>query len=321
MFITKILDFNTIKAMGISEKEIYDWCNDVWLLKDKCVLPAKTKMWEGKSGRYITMPCVMPTLDIAGIKFISRNVDDANAAPARNSHIMIQKRSELGLLAVEDGMWITNMRTAAIAAHSVFEYSKSDAETLGLMGLGLVAWTFMKFIGNLSKKNYKIKLLRYKDQAERFIERFQSEFPQFEYEIVDDVNDICSCDIVVSAVGYARSEFAADDVFKPGCLVVPVQTSGFQNCDLCFDKVIIDDEEHVKSYKYYEQFKHKITEVSEIEKGNLTGRDNDEQRIIAYCGGIALHDMYCGYKVYQYAVEKNLGCDVDMTYPAEHLWI
>ena len=317
----KVLDFNTIKNLDIPVKEMYDWCNDVWQIKDECVLPAKTKMWEGNSGRYITMPCVMPQYDIAGLKFISRNVDDAKGIPARNSHIMIQKRSELGLLAIEDGMWITNMRTAAIAAHSVFNYSKSDAKTLGLMGLGLVAWTFMKFIGTLSTVNYTIRLLRYKDQAERFIERFQTEFPQFNYEIVDTYDDICSCDIVVSCVSYARSEFAKDDVFKPGCLVVPVQTSGFQNCDLVFDKVIIDDVEHVKSYKYYEQFKSRITEVSKIEKGELSGRDNDQQRILAYCGGIALHDIYCGYKIYQIAVEKGIGETIEMTYPDQHLWI
>lgn len=317
----KILDFETIRGMKISEQTIYNWCNEVWFLKDRCVLPAKTKMWENKSGRYITMPCVIPQLDIAGVKFISRNVDDANGIPARNSHIYIQKRSELGLLAVEDGMWITNMRTAAIAAHSVIEYSKSDAETLGLMGLGLVAWTFMKFLGNICPKDYTIKLLRYKDQAERFIERFKDEFPRFRYEIVDTYDDICSCDVVVSAVSYARSEFAKDDVFKPGCLVVPVQTSGFQNCDLCFDKVIVDDIEHVKSYKYYEDFKSKISEVSRIEKHEISGRDNDQQRIVAYCGGIALHDLYCGYKVYQIALEKGYGTDVEMRYPKERLWI
>ena len=272
-------------------------------------------------GRYITMPCVIPEYDIAGIKFISRNVDDLNGIPARNSHIFIQKRSELGLLAVEDGMWITNMRTAAIAAHSVIEYSRSDAKTLGLMGLGLVAWTFMKFLGSISPKSYTIKLLRYKDQAERFIDRFKREFPQFDYVIVDDCLDICRCDIVVSAVSFAREEFAPDKAFALGCLVVPVHTAGFQNCDLFFDKVIVDDVEHVKHFKYYGQFKSKICEVSQIENGVLCGRDSDDQRIVAYCGGIALHDLYCGYRIYQNAREKDCGIDIDMQYPETHLWI
>ena len=317
----KVLDFDTIRNMDISEKEIYDWCNDVWRMKERCILPAKMKTWESASGRYITMPCIIPDLDIAGVKFISRNVDDANGIPARNSHIFIQKRSELGLLAVEDGMWITNMRTAAIAVHSVLEYSSKDADTLGLMGLGLVAWAFMRILGTVSSKKYTIKLLRYKNQAEQFIKRFAPEFPQFTFKIVDSYDDVCACDVVVSAVSYARSEFAANEVFKSGCLVVPIHTAGFQNCDLCFEKVIIDDVEHVKGFKYYEQFKSKMIEVDKIENGKCIGRDNDEQRIIAYCGGIALHDLYCGYKVYQLAMEKGLGVDVNMKYPETHLWI
>lgn len=316
-----VLDFKTIKNMNVSEKEIYQWCNEAWKMKDRCILPAKMKMWEGVSGRYITMPCVIPDYDIAGIKFISRNVDDVNGIPARNSHIFIQKRSELGLLAVEDGMWITNMRTAAIAVHSVIEYSSDDARTLGIMGLGLVAYAFMMFLGKVSTRKYTIKLLRYKDQAEKFIERFKDKFSQFGFEIVDNYVDICSCDIVVSAVSFARKEFASDEVFKPGCLVVPIHTAGFQNCDLFFDKVIIDDAEHVKHFKYYEHFKDKACEVSQIENGERCGRDNNTQRILAYCGGIALHDLYCGYKIYQKALQKGCGISVDMKYPEQHLWI
>lgn len=317
----KILDFDYIKSLNIPGEELYNWCNEVWQIKEKCILPAKVKMWQGKSGRYITMPCVIPDLDIAGVKFIARNVDDINGIPARNSHILLQPCSRMGLLAIVDGMWITNMRTGAIAAHSVVEYCKSTTETLGLMGLGLVARAFMVFLGLKYKKPLRIKLLRHKDQAESFIERFQADYPQFSFEIVDSYDEICSSDVVVSAVGYARNEFAEDSVFKPGCLVVPIQTSGFQNCDLFFDKVIIDDDEHVKSYKYYEQFKERTVEVSKIEQGIASGRENDLQRIVAYCGGIALHDLYLANKIYEIACTRNDAPEFEMKYPEERLWI
>lgn len=41
-----ILDFEVIKSMNISEMDIYDWCNEAWGMKDRCVLPVKSKMWE-----------------------------------------------------------------------------------------------------------------------------------------------------------------------------------------------------------------------------------------------------------------------------------
>ena len=93
-------------------------------------------MWQGESGRYITMPCCMPDLDIAGVKFISRNVDDVNGLPARNSNIMLQRISEHGLYAVMDGTYITTMRTGACAYYNAVKFSKSDPQTMALYGLG-----------------------------------------------------------------------------------------------------------------------------------------------------------------------------------------
>ena len=114
----KFVDFNQVKNLGLSAQEMYNWTCDVWRLQDTFILPAKTKMWQGESGRYITMPCCMPDQDIAGVKFISRNVDDVNGLPARNSNIMLQRISEHGLYAVLDGTYITTMRTGACAYYN-----------------------------------------------------------------------------------------------------------------------------------------------------------------------------------------------------------
>ncbi len=317
----KVLDYDYIKGLNISPQEIYDWCNDVWRIKEDCVLPPKVKMWQGDSGRYITMPCVLPDYDIAGVKFISRNVDDSAGVPARNSNIMIQNCSKMGLLAVTDGIWITNMRTGAIAAHSVIEYSKKDFKTLGIMGLGLAARAFMYIFGNIFKGDLTIKVLRYKDQAECFIDRFKKDFPNFKFEIVETYEEVCGCDSIVSAVGFARSTFVSDEVFKKGCLVVPIHTAGFQNCDLFFDKVFIDDYGHVKSFKYYDKFKDKAVEISKLVNGTVKGRESDDERIVVYCGGIALHDIYFAYKIYQIAEKKGDLPDFNMNFPSERFWI
>ena len=317
----KILDFEYIKNLNIAPSIVYEWCNEAWRIKDACVLPAKQKMWEGNDGRYITMPCVLPELDVSGIKFISRNMKSNTGVPARNSNIILYQRSKMGPLAILDGIWITNMRTGAIAAHSVIEYSTTSLSSLGLMGLGNAARAFMLMLGNLYKKELSVKLYRYKDQAETFKTRFEKDFPQFHFDIVNSVDEICSCDTVVSAVSCAHGEFAQSDTFKKGCLVVPIHGDGFQNCDLCFDKIIIDDHAHCKSYKYYEQFKDKAIEVTELETGRKRGRDNDKQRLIAYCGGIALHDLYCAYKIWQIAKTRADAPTVEMHYPLERFWV
>lgn len=317
----KILDFNYVRAMNIDPTQVYEWCNDVWRMKHECILPAKTKMYQGDDGRYITMPCAIPAMDIAGVKFISRNLYDASKPPARNSNIMVQQISKMGLLGVVDGIWITNMRTGAIAAHSAIEYAKTGAKTLGLMGLGLTARAFLLMLGSNSSRELDVKLLRYKDQAEQIIERFADEFPHLHFEIVESAHEVCSCDIVTSAISYANGVIAPDDAYKPGCTVVPIHMGGFQNCDLFFDRVIIDDHAHTSSFKYYEQFKPRAVEMGDVVRGVAPGRANDDERIITYCGGIALHDLYIASKVLELAGERDDVPEVDMGFPETRFWI
>lgn len=317
----KVIDFEYISKLHIPPQTIYNWHNDVWKIKNDCILPPKMKMWQGESGRYITMPCVIPAMDTAGVKFISRNVDDYEGIPARNSNIMLQKCSRSGLVAVMDGTWITNMRTGATAAHSVIEYSKSNFQSLGIMGLGMAARSFMHILGNVFHQELLIRLLRYKNQAELFTEQFTKDFPQFHFEIVERYEDICACDAVVSAVSFARTVFADDSIFQPGCVVVPIHTAGFQNCDLTFDKVIIDDDDHVSGYQYYKEFKDKAIEITEIENGWRPGRENDTERIIVYSGGIALHDIYIAAKILEIAEQRNDIKDISMQQPQMRFWL
>ena len=82
-----------------------------------------------------------------------------------------------------------------------------------------------------------IRLLSYKGQELEFTKRFK-EYSRLNFSIFENVEDlITGADVVVSCVTVAHGQFASDTCFKPGVLVVPVHTRGFQNCDLFFDQV------------------------------------------------------------------------------------
>ena len=314
----KVVDFDKIRSLNLTAEEMYQWTADVWKLQDTFILPAKTKMWQGESGRYITMPCVLPQYDIAGVKFICRNVDDINGIPARNSNIMLQNCSKHGLLAVMDGTYITNMRTGANAAYNAITFSKKNPKTLAVYGLGLTARAFMFFYTAEFTQPITIKVLRYKNQVELFIEEFKNN-GLLTFQICDSLEELFDSDIIVSCVNFARKELCDLSVYPNGCTVVPVHTSGFQNCDLAFDKVIVDDIEHVKGYRYFNEFQGKMIRITDVANGKVIGRDNDEQRIVVYDGGIAVHDLYFAMKI----LEK-IGNDcvqIPMSYPQERFWI
>jgi alanine dehydrogenase len=314
----KIIDFETIRALDINPREFYYWAEEAWHQKRNALMPPKSKMHQDDAGRYICMPCVLPSIDTAGVKFICRNMNDYNGIPKRNSNIMMQRCSKPGLEAVVDGNYITNMRTGAVAVENVKLFAKSNFKTLGLMGLGIAARAFFLIFCEMYKEQeISVKLYRYKDQAESFIKRF-SYASNIHFTIVDSYDDVCSCDVVISCISNATSILCKDDVFKEGSTVIPVHTRGFQNCDLFFDKVFVDDIGHVKDFKYFDRFK-SCSEVSDVVLGAVPGRINDKERIIAYCGGIALHDIYFARKIIDLVGDK---CpDVLMQLPDTRFWI
>ena len=194
-----------------------------------------------------------------------------------------------------------------------------------MLGLGNVARASLIVLASMIKdRQLTVKLLRYKDQAEDFRERFRG-FPNIDFCIVDRLEDcIKGSDVIISGVTYFENDIAPDDWFDEGVLVVPVHTRGFTNCDLFFDKVFADDTGHVDHFKNFAKFKY-FAEVSDVVNGKSKGRENDRERILAYNIGVSTHDInYAAHifqrlKADQEAFQKLT--DADMHNPIKKFWI
>ena len=168
-------------------------------------------------------------------------------------------------------------------------------------------------------KNFSVKLLRYKDQAERFIERF-SRYKNVSFEILDDINELARIsDVFVSCITSANGLLVEDErTFQPGVTVIPVHMRGLQNCDTTFDRVFGDDKDHVKGFKYFSQFRD-YNEIGEVFAGRDPGRRNDEQRIIDYNYGLALHDVVYASKIYEKVKDRDIP-SIDIIKETEKYW-
>ena len=146
---------------------------------------------------------------------------------------------------------------------------------------------------------HHVLLMRYKDQAELFIERFKG-YTNVTFSICDDARElIAHADVIVSCITEAQGLLCDDDsLYKEGCLVVPVHTRGFQNCDLFFDKVYADDTAHVCGFKYFDRFK-QFAEIQDVIAGKKPGRESDTERILSYNIGLGLHDVVYASKIYE----------------------
>ena len=298
----QIINFEQIKNLNISPLQCVEWAKEAFLNKYEYELPSKISIKLPDNVFYNTMPSLIAPENRFGVKIVSRY---PKRNPSLKSEILLYDTQNGDLLAIMDGIWITAMRTGAVAALSIQRLSYSNTKQYGFIGLGNTARaTLLCLAAILKNKQISINLLAYKNQEIDFINRFK-DFTQFRFSICDTTEELISTsDVVISSVTAAENLMANDLSYKPGILVVPIHTRGFQNCDLFFDSVFVDDIGHVKDFKHFSKFK-KVDEFSNVLHNENPGRISDNERILAYNIGISIHDIYFAHKIFDLKKEQN----------------
>lgn len=303
----KIISQQLIRGLNISPRECVEWVYESFSKKSQSQLPAKISVHPSDNDFFTSMPCLLgkgQKRRYFGIKVVHRL---GGAVPSLGSDMMLYDAESGELLALLDTDWITTMRTGAVAAASAKALRKSDAKAYGFVGLGNTARATLLCILSLEpEKQFNVKLLRYKNQAELFIERFK-DYKNVDFEIVDGINLLASTsDVFISCITDAKGLLVADEkTFKLGVTVIPVHMRGLQNCDTVFDRVFGDDTDHVKDFKYFNQYQN-YNEIGEVLNGNDKGRLDDNQRIIDYNYGLGLHDVLFASKIYEMLENDNV---------------
>lgn len=317
----KLITFDEIIGLGVTPEECYQWVSDMIRNKREVLLPPKISMKPQESVFCNVMPCIVPNESgeqYGGIKIVTRY---PSREPSLDSKLLLFNANDGAFLALMDANWITAMRTGAVAAHSIMLLAKKDFCQIGMLGLGNTARATLLVLASLIKdRELYIKLLRYKGQEKLFVERFAA-YPNLHFVYVDDNEKLVKgSDVVVSAATYLPNDLCKDECFEEGVLVVPIHTLGFTNCDLFFDKVYADDYAHVQHFKYFDKFRY-FAEVSDVVNGNAVGRENDQERILAYNIGLAMHDVNFAAHLYQQIKDHPDLSDIDLHDPVEKFWI
>ena len=295
-----VIQQSQIDALQLNPATCVEWVKEAFLMKDDIQMPAKLSVHPQGEDFITSMPCLLPESQgrkYFGIKMVSR-ID--GQVPTLQSNIFLYDAKSGHLLAVVDGDWITAMRTGAVAALAAKTLQRKGNSTYSIMGLGNIGHAVgLCLAADNRDRQITFRLLRYKDQAERFVERLK-DFDNVNFEIVDDKRIFAAeADVLISAVTVATELlFPDDDLFRKGVTVIPVHMRGFQNCDLFFDKVFGDDTGQVSGFKYFNQFR-QYDEFHHVLQGKNPGRTNDEERILSYNYGIALHDIFFASRIYE----------------------
>ncbi len=317
----KILTHEDIMSLGIKPLDCYEWVLEMLRDKKNVILPAKISMKPAVDIFYNVMPSLLPRYNAGGLKLVTRYPD---RVPSLDSQIMLFDYSTGKLNALLDGNFITTMRTGAVAAHSIKLFARENFQKIGIIGLGNQARATLKVLLALYPGySMTLKLYKYKDQHIDF-EKYVKILPgshNVKIEFVDSYKDaVKGSDVIISSVTYFENDICDDDCFDEGCLVVPVHTRGFANCDLFFDKIYADDTDHVKGFKYFGRFK-KFAEVSSVVNGEVKGRENDSERIMAYNIGLSIHDVNFAQRIFKLSQVSGIGQEISLGNPEDKFWI
>lgn len=305
----RIISEQLIRDLHIAPRTCVEWVRESFAMKPLAQLPAKSSV-HPLEGEFInSMPCLLPAPEALpagtgkarrhyfGIKVVHR----LNAAvPSLGGDMLLYDARTGELLALVDADWVTMMRTGAVTAVAAKALRKSSADCYGFIGLGNTARaSLLCVLEQEPEKSFHVQLVRYKDQAERFMERFAG-FRNVEFEIVDNVVDVAhDVDVFISCITRATEMLVPDDTtFQPGATVIPVHSRGLQCCDTTFDRVFGDDTDHLRGFRYFSQFRG-YNEIGEVLAGRDLGRTSDEQRILNYNCGLGLHDVVYASRIYE----------------------
>lgn len=316
----KLITFEDIIKLNVPVQEYYKWTVEMIENKNQSILPPKISIKPYDGVFCNVMPCFIPNnvSDYAGVKIVTRYPE---RNPALESKIMLLNAKSGDFLALMDADWITAMRTACVAVHSIMLFAKENYHTIGMIGLGNIARAVLYVLLEMNpEKHFDIKLYKFQNDEVLFAERFK-DYDNVSFTFVDDYyQTVKGSDVVISAVTYAPTDFCDDDAFDEGILVVPVHTLGFTNCDFFFDKVFADDTGHVCHFKNFDKFKD-FSEVSDVVLGKHPGRENDKERILAYNIGISLHDINFAAHIYELLKDSKDLPEIDMKGPTDKYWI
>lgn len=286
----------------LSAENALQWVREAFSVKEASQLPHKISLAFREKNFMNTMPCIIPQLDVFGAKIVTRY---EGRTPSVDGDLLLYRYGDGALLALMQAFEITTWRTGAVAALAVETFARADFSTIGIMGLGNTGLATLKCLAHLyGNRPLNIHLLRYKNHVERVIPWLKEHTQWNPVSVTTSDELVRHSDVMISCITYTGDLIAADDAYRPGCLVVPVHTRGFQNCDLFFDKVFADDTSHVQGFKYFNRFK-RFAELPSVLNGTAIGRENSEERILSYNIGIALHDIVFAHHLYSQLIGQN----------------
>lgn len=291
----------------------------------KVQMPPKTYLYfEKHNGDLRTMPSFLEEQDITGVKIVNVHPDNLKIGLPTVMALVVLNSTKTGApLAIMDGTYLTNTRTGAAGGIAAKYLARPDSKVVGMVGAGNQARTQLLALAHV----FDIEQVRITSKVISHYKEFEKEMEGIvDCELIKTphVEEVCNCDILVTTTP-VRSPVVRSKWVKPGTHInaIGADAMGKQELDsqlLTRAKVVVDDivqashsgEVNVPLSSGIISSKDIYCELGEIIAGVKTGRVSDDEITVFDSTGLAIQDLATANLVYERAVEKGIGMQLEM---------
>jgi alanine dehydrogenase len=230
------------------------------------------------------------------------------------------------LMAVMDGVQLTNMRTAAASAVATQALARPESTRLALIGAGAQATGHLEAMTRVLMLEHVAVAARSRVSAERFAAAQAPRHPGLTIRAVDTVAEALAGADVVCTVSSAREPVVTPGLLEPGAHVNAVgsHAPAIREIDgevMRTARVVVDSREANLSecgdclIPIGEGLfgpEHVSDELGEVLAGTRPGRRLADEITIYQSCGIAVQDVMAAQIVYDRARSRGIGIDVEL---------
>jgi alanine dehydrogenase len=287
----------------------------------RTVVAVDPKAAGAAGGFYGVMPAFMPQPAALGTKLVT--VYESNAARALPTHLatIVLLDPDTGeLLAILDGRYITEARTAAVSAVSAKHLARPDARVLAIVGSGVQARSHLEAL--IRVQRFEEIRVWGRDPA-RLFSLVEEMLPRVGTRMVpvETVRDAVRDASVVALVTAARQPIVQREWISPGAHICAVgacrpdqremETALVRDARVFVDSrtgalaeagdIVIPIKEGAFPAS------HVVAELGEVIAGRVEGRRNDDEITIFKSLGMAVEDVAAARLAWERASERGLG--------------
>lgn len=313
----------TMKDVIEADKEAFQM-----VVEGTCEIPLRTNIQAPKyDGCFLFMPAYAQGIDTASLKVINifpHNID--NGKPSSPAQVFLIDGTTGFVTAVLDGTYVTQLRTGAASGAAFDVLAKKECKIGALIGTGGQAPTQLEaMLAARSLEEVRVYDLN-PERTKAFAERMQEELKDYGARIVaveSSDEAVADADLLITVTPSSKPVFDGTKV-KAGATVscVGAYQHHMQEMDPAIlpraSKIYFDSKEAVLSESgdiLIPLEQGIITEadftgdLGDVIKGNVIGRENDEEIIVFETVGVAAQDLVTAKAIYDKAVAAGIGTE------------